>query len=313
MFTIVEEKNMGQKFNASMKSSGVEYQSQTKSTNKVKTNPVNNSTEPSVVRKTEIINIQNYQPAEFQDFLKCIRKVKTTDLISTILICTFILSAVPVFIVTGVIGVVLKVLVCTKLRIQMEYSFDDESKKDYENLCQIWMSLNKNIKFWQIITEQTTRSKTSGGANRSITRIPAKAITKLPIYLKSNVNPFGLKLKGKKVYFLPDKLLIISGTKVGSISYSEMKLVLGTTQFIETESVPKDAVKVGETWLKVNKDGTPDKRFNKNRKVPICRYGKIVTKSQSGDFNVELMCSNCSVIDQMTSFSNILKNSVYPL
>ena len=74
----------------------------------------------------------------------------------------------------------------------------------------------------------------------------------------------------------------------------------GTTQFVETDSVPKDAKVVRQTWLKVNKNGTPDKRFKNNRQVPVCEYGMVLVKSNTG-LHIELMCSNSETVSEMRS------------
>jgi hypothetical protein len=82
----------------------------------------------------------------------------------------------------------------------LEYDFDEDSKIAYEQLNSIWMSMNTNKKFWQIITAaQIQNSKARGGAKTSVSRIPAKAINKVPYFLKSNIVPFGLQLKNKKL------------------------------------------------------------------------------------------------------------------
>ena len=81
-----------------------------------------------------------------------------------------------------------------------------------------------------------------------------------------------------------------------------MKLGLGTINFVETDPVPKDAKIIRNTWLKVNKDGTPDKRFKGNRQVPVCEYGQIVIQSGNSLY-VEIMCSNSETIQQMEKYT----------
>ncbi len=250
---------------------------------------------------TEVINVNEFQAVEYEDFLNSIKKVRDINLISTILILTFLLSATPIFIFTGIAGIILKIYVHTKLGIPMKYEFDEESKQSYDSLCEIWMSMNKNKRFWQIMSESTINKKVSGGAERGITRISARAINKVPYFIKPNVNPFGLQLKGKKLFFLPDKLLVIAGNKIGAINYSDIEMKLGVTHFVETDPVPKDAKIIEKTWLKVNKDGSPDKRFKANRQVPICEYGRVIIQS-GNDLYVELMCSNSETISEMEGY-----------
>ncbi len=252
---------------------------------------------------TEIIDIDSYQPAEYEDLLRSIQKVQNLNTLSTILICTFLLSAMPVFIFTGIAGVILKVYIRQKLAITMEYAFDEEAHTAYEKLNATWMSMNENQKFWQTISESQINQKTSGGASRGVTRIPAKAINKTPYYIRPNIAPFGLKLRKQKLFFLPDKLLVVSGRKVGAVNYSDITMGFGISNFVETDPVPNDAKVIHYTWLKVNKNGTPDKRFKGNRQVPICEYGTIVIESGNA-LHVEIMCSNSSTVDKMKMYAN---------
>lgn len=252
---------------------------------------------------TEIIDIDSYQPAEYEDLLSSIQKVQNLNTVSTILICTFLLSAMPVFIFTALAGIILKIYIHQKLAITMEYEFDEEAYKAYENLNATWMSMNENKKFWQTISESQINQKTSGGASRGVTRIPAKAISKTPYYIKPNIAPFGLQLRKQKLFFLPDKLLVVSGRKVGAVNYSDITMGFGISNFVETDPVPKDAKIIRHTWLKVNKNGTPDKRFKGNRQVPVCEYGAIEIESGSV-LHVELMCSNSSTVDGMKMYAN---------
>ncbi|WP_276692114.1 hypothetical protein [Acidaminococcus massiliensis] len=59
----------------------------------------------------------------------------------------------------------------------------------------------------------------------------------------------------------------------GAVSYSDILLDFKKTSYVEENLVPNDAEVIGQTWLKVNKNGTPDKRFKDNRQLPICAYG----------------------------------------
>lgn len=252
----------------------------------------------------ETINIADYKTAEYQDLLQMIEKIQNLNLLSTILIWTFLFfTIIPASVISGIVGIILKLYVHIKLPISIEYQFDEEAKQTFDNLTSTWMSMNQNNKVWQTISAtQIQNKKAHGGANRGITRIPVKAINKAPFFIKTNVNIFGLQLRKQQLLFLPDKLLIVSGRKVGAISYNEVRIGLSKTRFIEDEIVPTDAKVIDKTWLKVNKNGTPDKRYKDNRQVPICEYGTVVIESGS-ILHVEFMCSNSSTIEQMSKYA----------
>lgn len=205
-------------------------------------------------KSTNIMDVSASQPSEYQAFLNAVKKVQATNLISTLLICTFILCAIPFFIITGIIGIILKVYVHTKMPVSIEYELDDYSTNAYNNLTSTWMELNNNKKLWQILSATSVENKKAhGGASNSLKRVTVKAIKKCPYFIKTNIEPFGLKMKGQSLLFFPDKLLIVKGLKIGAVKYEDIQLGLGTSNFLEDEQVPSDAKVVGKTWLKVNK------------------------------------------------------------
>lgn len=83
-------------------------------------------------------------------------------------------------------------------------------------------------------------------------------------------------------YFCPDRLFVVTGRRVAAVRYGDLNLREGSTQFIEEDGVPNDAVVVGRTWRYVNKSGGPDRRFKDNGELPAVRYDEISLTSASG-------------------------------
>ena len=76
------------------------------------------------------------------------------------------------------------------------------------------------------------------------------------------------------------------------IDYTEIDIDLKIQRFIEEEKVPSDTKIIDQTWHKVNKDGTPDRRFANNYQIPIVEYGELYFKSTTG-------------LNEVYSFSNV--------
>lgn len=66
------------------------------------------------------------------------------------------------------------------------------------------------------------------------------------------------------------------------MNYDDLSIVVHDKQFIEEDSVPRDAKVINHTWRYVNKNGTPDRRFNNNRQIPICLYEELWFNSPTG-------------------------------
>jgi Protein of unknown function (DUF4236) len=100
--------------------------------------------------------------------------------------------------------------------------------------------------------------------------------------VKCNVDVPRIKAGDNTFYFCPDRMFIIGSRAVAAVSYSSLQLQARPTQFIETDGVPTDAQVVGHTWRYVNRNGTPDRRFNNNRQIPIAQYEQFSMRAQSG-------------------------------
>lgn len=75
--------------------------------------------------------------------------------------------------------------------------------------------------------------------------------------------------------------MVYDNKGVGFVEYDDVQINTSTTRFIE-EHPPCDAKIVDKTWLHPNKKGGPDRRFNDNREIPVCLYGELEIKSNSG-------------------------------
>ena len=190
-------------------------------------------------------------------------------------------------------AIALKIYVCTKGKVEIEYDFDEQQKEMYQNHVQAWMALAGSRKIWQVITEQSNDNiKKHAGAGRTVSRVPCMIMNGLPKFVRTNVCVIEIQLhKKEKMYIFPDKVFLIRGKEVAAASNKEIKISATSVNFVERDPVPEDAQIVGYTWEYVNKDGAPDARFKDNRQFPKCLYGDIAITSVSG-LNVELQVSN---------------------
>lgn len=251
-------------------------------------------------RSTNILNLDEVSSAEYNDFLDVINRTLMCDLISCILLWTAILAiAYPLFWLTVIAGIGMQIYIRTQMKIDVEYEFSEEAKQNYTKAYDAWMQIMKCKKVWQIISSQSIQnSKVAGGAGNNLKRVEVKVLSKAPYFLNINMTPFGMKLKGSKIYFLPDKLLIIKGHKAGAVDYKDVKMGIGPNQFLEGISVPRDAKVIGKQWLKVNKNGTPDKRYKDNKQLPICEYGEIQLISGTA-LNLRIMFSKSDILPEI--------------
>nr|WP_314465906.1 DUF4236 domain-containing protein [uncultured Clostridium sp.] len=243
-------------------------------------------------------DIENFQPAEYADLLKKLQATLLWNKISTWLCLCLIIFTNPLFIILGLIGIALKIYIHTQGKIELNYEFDVESKSKYEQKIASWKSLNSCNKLWQINQSgKVNNTKTTGGASNMVNRSLFIIGTKSPWYIKCNVEIIVLAFKTESLIVLPDKLLLIKGKKVGAINYENIKYNIYANGFLEDEQPPKDSEFVRYVWKYTNKDGSPDKRYNGNKQIPVYKYGRIDLSSPEG-LNAKIMCSNEKIAEQ---------------
>ena len=198
----------------------------------------------------------------------------------------------PVFLVLAAIFAAMFIYVKTTGMIDLDYDIDADQQSFVDSRMNPMIKITGCSKVWRIMqTSKVIDRKYSGGASNTVNRTACATSTKAPFPFRANVKIAAFKAKRETLLFLPDKLFIIQGSKIGALNYADISSYSHTTRFIESEGVPKDAQVVGQTWKYVNKSGGPDRRFKDNRQLPICLYGELELTSASG-LNTVIMYSN---------------------
>lgn len=197
----------------------------------------------------------------------------------------------PVMFVFAAAFLALEIFVKTKGLIELDYSIDDDQQAVVDERIRPMIKITECAKVWRIMqTSKVIDRKYSSGASNTVKRTACKSSTKAPFPFKANLQVASFKAGKETLLFLPDKLFIIQGSKIGALNYSDIDTNKHTTRFVESESVPRDAQVVDHTWKYVNKSGGPDRRFKDNRQLPICLYGELELTSTSG-LNTVIMYS----------------------
>lgn len=147
--------------------------------------------------------------------------------------------------------------------------------------------------------------KYHAGAAAVVSRAPASVGQRLPPYMASNIDPIVIALSKITLYCFPDRILVYRDNDVGAVAYDSLTCESTDSPFIEEGTPPMDAKVIDHTWRYVNKDGGPDRRFNNNPQLAICRYDEVTLRSGSG-LNEILQLSRAAVAsDFVTSVKRL--------
>jgi len=202
----------------------------------------------------------------------------------------------PVWFLAAAAFLILIIYVLLKGTIELDYHVDSDQQTIVDERMKHVIKITECTKVWRIMqTSKVIDKKYASGASNTVKRVACRVATKAPFPFKVNLKVASFKTGKETLLFLPDKLFIIQGCKIGALNYSDITSSSNTTRFIESDRIPKDSQVVGYTWKYVNKSGGPDRRFKDNKQLPICLYGELKLTSASG-LNTVIMYSNPSII-----------------
>jgi len=170
-------------------------------------------------------------------------------------------------------------------RIEIDFETSVAAKKAYAALVRAFETLRGSARVWDITSDRATHrviERTS--ASRLLTRHPAAVEFSSSDLVKFEGRPMRFQnVNGEDILLYPGVAMMPRADGAFAlIDLRELQSEFHTVQFIEDEAVPADANVVGQTWAKVNKDGSPDRRFRDNYRIPICLYGRLLFTTPGG-------------------------------
>lgn len=172
-----------------------------------------------------------------------------------------------------------------KSYVELDIEFEDEIKAEYENMVLAFKNLTKSQKIWDVTSThyQDTKIARSSASTLIEKREVQFGIKSLP-YIKTRFEVLWLKnANGADLYIYPNFIIMHSSAlQFAVIGLNEMSFFQSYSRFIETGTIPSDTKIIDKTWAKVNKNGSPDKRFKGNYQIPVVQYGEISLSTNTG-------------------------------
>lgn len=169
--------------------------------------------------------------------------------------------------------------------VDIKFETSDAAKKAYAAVVRAFDALRTSASVWDITSDRDT--------HRVIERTSAsRMLTRHKVTVDFSASDL-VRFEGRAMKFQNvngEDILLYPGMAMmprpdgafALIDLRELQIAFQAVQFIEEEAIPADTKVVGETWAKVNKNGTPDLRFRDNYRIPICLYGRLLFTSPGG-------------------------------
>lgn len=197
---------------------------------------------------------------------------------------------------------------------KLDFKFENEFMGEYDSVMDSFKKLCTSNKTWDITASHyQDRIATRSAASTVINKKDVHFATREIADIQANVVPLYFQnANGADLYFYPNFVIVFSSReKFAVIGLEEVEFDFFPVRFIETDKVPRDTKVVDRTWAKVNKNGSPDRRFKENYEIPIVQYGGIALKTSTGLYE-EYMFSNYEYTERFGKnflrFQNIIQN-----
>lgn len=160
-----------------------------------------------------------------------------------------------------------------------------EQAEPYFKMRDEFAALSECAAIWDVKSYQATdkfRERTT--AEKRVDREPVTfALGMCDLTQWEQKVPHLQNVNGGDLFLYPGFILYRAAREAFSvIDFHDVDGKCELVRFQETESVPSDAKVIGQTWAKANKDGSADRRFANNRRIPIVAYASLALKSEKG-------------------------------
>lgn len=169
--------------------------------------------------------------------------------------------------------------------IDVSFETSDAAQGAYGALVRTFEALRQSKAIWDITSDRDTdRVRERSAASRTLDRKPVQIDFSSSdlVRFAGHAIRFG-NINGEDILIYPGVVIMPRADGAFAlIELREVDLQYHAVRFIEEEAVPPDATVVGQTWAKVNKNGSRDLRFRDNYQIPIVQYGRLLFTSPGG-------------------------------
>jgi hypothetical protein len=162
----------------------------------------------------------------------------------------------------------------------------------FAHLAAAHTTLSTAGRIWEVLPGQIA-SASAVLPRSALTRSPVAATPTLPEELLSRWPGLGLHSRdGAGLDLFPGFILSGSGTPNGGTTVTDIlgaRVEVSEVRVAEHEALPHDASVVDQTWERVNRDGTPDRRYANNSRIPIVAYGCLRITLATGESRTYLI------------------------
>jgi hypothetical protein len=186
--------------------------------------------------------------------------------------------------------------------VRLRYTLNGKKSDFYQELLHHLTHLSYSDKLWHVNEIVPNRNlKKYGGSKQIYHRCQAKVMKARPHFITSNITIYSITYSHHSLYFLPDCILVRKNNTYSHYLYSDIFLYYAEKPSLERKNPPEDAPIMGYRWLHPNKDGSRDKRYRYNPRIPLMLLSELLIYFKGG-FQSYLQVSSMGITFSFYSF-----------
>ncbi len=173
----------------------------------------------------------------------------------------------------------------TACYIDVDLDLDPSYENHFLRLSSLFDEVKSCDSIWDITSSKPLGSATDQPSVAStLTQAKVHFSYKNLDLIKTKYNaPHLENANGGNIYIYPAFVAIVnSATDFGLIDIRDLDVDFSVSNSLVINQVPTDAEIVHKTWLHVNKNGSPDRRYKNNPEIPVCKFASLTLKSETG-------------------------------
>lgn len=164
--------------------------------------------------------------------------------------------------------------------ISVDFDMDTEVGRPHRAMHDAFDAMRECGAVWSIdSTQRIDRVRARSSASTVVERHPVRLARGAHPLVATSEPPLTVPFQGGRsiAHFYPGFVLVAAQDKgdFALIDLRDLEIQPSEARFTESDTLPLDAIVIGKTWAKANKDGSRDRRFANNRELPIAQYGEV--------------------------------------
>lgn len=155
----------------------------------------------------------------------------------------------------------------------------------YQQVVERFEAMCTSEKIWDVTAQVKRQAGDKSSAATSVNKEVVRFSTTGFDHIQSDFPALHFEnANGSQLYLYPGFVLFRNeGGEIQVIDIREIKWKFRASRFIvQPGQQPADAAIIDSTWERVNKDGSPDRRFSNNRELMVVKYGEFEISSAGG-------------------------------